>query len=112
MCGVRLRERVCRRAVWLVQPLRPFSGFAAAGVPPFFCGIEGGGETVEAVGKFPEPIRVCHEGVREMAQVVGTMRMPVAIHLDVHEGDVTWWALGEGTLFEARTKNHRRATAR
>lgn len=76
------------------------------------CGIEGVGETVEAVGKFPEPIRVCRGGVREAAQVVGPMRMPVAIHLDVHEGGVTGWALGEGALFEARTQNHRRATAR
>ncbi|AMW11417.1 hypothetical protein A4E84_19060 [Streptomyces qaidamensis] len=76
------------------------------------CGIEGVGETVEAVGKFPEPIRVCREGVREAAQVVGTMRMPVAIHLDVHEGDMTGWALGEGALFEARAQNHRRAAAR
>ncbi|MET7324669.1 hypothetical protein [Streptomyces sp. NPDC005549] len=33
-------------------------------------GIEGVDETVEAVGKFPEPIRMRREGRREAAQIV------------------------------------------
>jgi hypothetical protein len=34
-------------------------------------GIEGVGETVEAVGKFEDSNCVCREGVREASQVVG-----------------------------------------